>query len=393
MFENPLALADEPTKLPEHSGSTVMTQSVEQFVEQIHGSPGRVVLAVSGGGSRAIADLLDVPGASRTVLEAVVPYSEPAMIDWLGGRPDQFCCAETARAMAMAAFHKARGQDRSAPAGIGCTAGLATDRPKLGPHRAHVALQTASTTATWSVEFEKGARTRAEEERLVDRLILNVTAEACGLEQRLQIDLLPGEPIETTRADAPPKWQELLLGKIETVSLAGPSTGAIFPGAFNPMHEGHRRIIEVARQMLDVPVSLEISIQNADKPPLDYFEIDRRLRQLDPRQPVWLTRAATFEAKSRLFPGATFLVGTDTLRRIADPRFYGNRSSAMVASLERIAERGCRFLVFGRDMGMGFMRLSDLDIPDMLWEISREIPPSQFREDISSTTIRRAEAL
>ncbi len=393
MFENPLALADQPTRLPEHPDSTVMAQSVEQFVEQIHGSPGRVVLALSGGGSRAIADLLEVPGASRTVLEAVVPYSESALIAWLGGRPDQFCSRETARAMAMVAFHKAREQDRSAPAGIGCTAGLATDRPKLGPHQAHVALQTASTTATWSVEFQKDARTRAEEERLVDRLILNVTAEACGLDQRLEIELLQDEPIETTRADAPTEWQELLLGKVETVGLGGPSTGAIFPGAFNPMHQGHRRIIEVARQMLGVPVALELSIQNADKPPLDYFEIDRRLGQFDPRQPVWLTRADTFEAKSRLFRGATFPVGMDTLRRIADPRFYGNSSSAMVASLERIAGRGCRLLVFGRDMGTGFMRLSDLDLPDVLRAISREVPADQFHEDISSTSIRRAEAL
>ena len=35
----------------------------------------QLVVAVTGGGSQAIADLLTVPGASATVLEAVVPYS------------------------------------------------------------------------------------------------------------------------------------------------------------------------------------------------------------------------------------------------------------------------------------------------------------------------------
>ena len=82
--------------------------SPEQLVEQIHDSPMRIVLAATGGGSRAIADLLEVPGASRTLLEAAVPYSAAAMAAWLGTLPDGLCSAATGRAMAMAAFHRAR---------------------------------------------------------------------------------------------------------------------------------------------------------------------------------------------------------------------------------------------------------------------------------------------
>ena len=40
------------------------------------------------------------------MLEAIVPYGEAAMIAYLGGRPDQFCAPETARAMAAAAWHR-----------------------------------------------------------------------------------------------------------------------------------------------------------------------------------------------------------------------------------------------------------------------------------------------
>src|SRR5208337_4999698 len=90
-----------------HSGGLQlggMLLSPEQLIEQIHDSPRRIVLAAAGGGSRAIADLLEVPGGSRTLLEAVVPYSAPAMVDFLGGRPDEFCSAATARATAVAAF-------------------------------------------------------------------------------------------------------------------------------------------------------------------------------------------------------------------------------------------------------------------------------------------------
>src|SRR5688500_5832183 len=74
----------------------------------IHGSGRRMVIAVTGGGSGALAALLQTPGASRSVLEAVVPYSFTALVDWIGGQPDQACSEATARAMAMAAFERAR---------------------------------------------------------------------------------------------------------------------------------------------------------------------------------------------------------------------------------------------------------------------------------------------
>lgn len=366
-------------------------EQIEQLVRQIHASPGRIVLAVSGGGSRVIAQLMEVPGASRTVLEAVVPYAETAITAFLGGRPGEFCSARTARAMAMAAFHRARehGGPEALVAGVACTAGLATDRPKRGAHRAHVAIQTASLTATRSLLLEKDRRNRAEEERLVAELLIGVVAEACGVDASVKLDLLDGETIERSQAVAPQPWQDLLLGKVETVRQGVASAAAVFPGTFNPLHVGHRRMAEIARELLDQPAAMEISILNVDKPPLDYFEIERRLGQFDAQQPVWLSRAATFVEKSRLFPGATFVVGTDTLRRIADPRYYADDPAARLAAVERIARRGCRFLVFGRNMGTGFVRLADLDLPEVLRAVCREVPAETFREDVSSTAIRR----
>jgi hypothetical protein len=61
-----------------------------------------------------------------------------------------------------------------------------------------------------------------------------------------------------------------------------------------------------------------------------------------------------------------------------------------LAALRRIADRGCHFLVFGRDMGSGFTRLKDLDLPDVLQSICREVPSDEFREDVSSTEIRQS---
>ena len=382
----------------------MMLLSPEQLVQQIHDSPTRIVLAASGGGSRAIADLLELPGGSRTLLEAVVPYSAPAMVAWLGGSPDESCSAATARAMAVVAFQRARRYEDAAamPAGVACTASLATDRPKRGEHRIHVALQTAATTAAWRLHLHKGRRSRAEEERLAGRLVLNVVAEACCVVERLPLDLLEGEQVEQSSTQAPPAWQDLLLDKVERVFVNGPhpnplpkgegtSPQVIFPGAFNPLHAGHRRMIEIAQEMLGQPAALEISIENVDKPPLDYMEIERRLGQFPPEQAVYLTRAATFKEKSRLFAGATFVVGVDTLRRIAAPQYYAGDASACASAIDCIADRGCRFLVFGRDLGAGFIRLADVDLPDRLRSLCREVPPEVFREDVSSTALRQSE--
>jgi hypothetical protein len=388
--------------------------SVDQLVQRIHDTPVRVVLAVTGGGSGAISDLLDVPGASRTLLEAVVPYSPAAMTEWLGGRPDQFCSEPTARAMAMAAYLRAcryreqegdstAGQGSSGTqatpspypvAGVACTASLASDRPKRGPHRVHAALQTATATVSRSLELVKGRRTRGEEERVAASLVLNAVAEACGLDERLDLGLLAEERLDESQVVAPRSWQELLAGRVEMVEVGGRSepadraSRAVFPGAFHPLHAGHRRMAEIAAAELGVPVELEISIINVDKPPLDFIEIEDRVSQFPPQQVVWLTRAATFEEKSARFPGVTFVVGVDTMLRIADPRYHGGATAAWQAAMERIAARGCRFLVFGRERQGRFVGLEDLDLPASLRILCRGIPAATFREDISSTTLR-----
>ncbi|MGO9111452.1 MAG: hypothetical protein ACLP9L_19670 [Thermoguttaceae bacterium] len=368
----------------------------DKLVRQIHAARGQIVLVLNGG-SRAVAELLEVPGGSKILLEASVPYSEGALTAWLGSRPEQFCSSRTARAMAVVAFgHAMRyGAAEQQAAGVSCTAGLATDRPKRGPHRAYLAVQTAAQTQHWSLDLAKDARSRQEEEQIVSRMVLNAVAEACGVEQRLDLALLEHDRIETHQFTAPPPWQDLFLGRVEAIranenrELAGPAPTVVFCGAFDPLHDGHRRMAEIAQEVLGLPTAIEISILNVDKPALDYLEIDRRLGQFPPEQTVWLTRAATFDDKSRLFPGATFVVGVDTLRRIADPRYYGNDRNVMAQSLERIIARDCRFLVFGRTLGSSFLRPSEVDLPDVLHRVCIEIPPEKFRVDLSSTAIRK----
>ncbi|MFN0091677.1 MAG: chloride channel protein, partial [Acidimicrobiales bacterium] len=65
--------------------------------------------------------------------------------------------------------------------GLGATAALATDRPKKGEHRAHVAVLGAAGGRGYELTLDKGARGRAEEDRLVSDLVLAALAHVCGL--------------------------------------------------------------------------------------------------------------------------------------------------------------------------------------------------------------------
>ncbi len=374
------------------------------LVADIHATDFQVVLAVTGGGSKAISQLLEVPGASRTVIEATVPYSLPALANYLGGNPDQACSEQTARAMAMVAWKQARDllpeKEGHQLIGVGATASLATDREKRGEHRVHVAIQTATHTVSYYLPLAKGRRDRKKEQWLAAKLILLALGEACEVEsavarQALLEQLHDDEPIGHKHQDAEPSWTDLLLGRRQLVALNSEQVAeypVIFPGAFHPPHAGHLQMASIAARRLGQPPALELSIFNVDKPPLDFIEIANRVKNLQqtvPANPVLLTDAPTFRRKSELFPGCTFVVGADTIARIADPQYYPSGQLGWEAAVREIADRGCRFLVYGRQIEGNFRTLSEIEVPDALRVLCDEVPADEFREDVSSTELRR----
>jgi hypothetical protein len=377
-----------------------MNPSLRRLVEALHAGPYHYVIAVTGGGAGAVAALLSVPGGSRTVLEALVPYHERALLEFLGRAPEQFCSADTARAMAGRACERARWlAPGEAVAGAGCTAGLATDRPRRGDHRFHVAVHTGEQTLTCSLTLAKGARDRAGEEAVVDAVLLNALAEAFGLPERVDVPLLPGEEVRAERTVAPGPLAAFFRGETDAVCVesdgraraGGPAPALLVPGAFNPVHAGHWGMAEVAARLTGSAAAFELSITNVDKPPLDPDEVRRRLAQFAWRAPVWLVRAPTFVEKARLFPGATFVVGADTAERIVAPRYYHDSAEEMGRALDGIRRHGCRFLVAGRVCADGrFAELHHLDIPEGHRDLFGAIPAEAFRVDVSSTALRSA---
>ena len=126
----------------------------------------------------------------------------------------------------MRAFFRARELGTDVPlVGIGCTAGLATDRPRRGSHRVHVGIQTVDRTAVRSLVLEKGRRNREEEEEIAKWLVLNAVAEAAGLSARVPLPLFENEQVVSDTADAPEAWKKLLLGDVDVVTHGTDVTG------------------------------------------------------------------------------------------------------------------------------------------------------------------------
>lgn len=184
---------------------------------------------------------------------------------------------------------------------------------------------------------------------------------------------------------APDTWRELILGHRTTLATAPHDGRLLLPGAFNPVHHGHARMLALAEARTGRAGAYELSIANVDKPLLDYAEIAQRLAQF--QQPVWLTRLPTFVEKARAFPETVFAVGADTIERIAAPRYYGG-VTGRDAALAELRDLGVGFCVFGRLLEGRFQVLDDLPLPGLLRSLCMGVSEAEFNEPVSSTTLR-----
>ena len=371
----------------------------QQLISALHASGRKAALAITGGGSGAVSELLRVPGGSRLLIEAQVPYDGLALATFLGFAPAQACSADTATAMAQSARARAAtlvpaGTDL---VGLGATAALVSDRPRKGEHRFHIAFASSARIAHCTGVMAKGRRDRAAEEDLVSRAIVLWLAHACGIAAPSPRSLLGAdEHFAETVVTATDIVDQLVAGEIDRVTAQPdgqlvPSALrplVLLPGSFNPVHAGHMLLARVAEEIRQQPMAFELSVTNVDKPPLPGETVRRRLAQFAWKSPVELTRAPTFVEKSRLFPRTTFVIGADTAERVVAPKYYGDEVR-MHSALQEIGSSGSSFLVAVRSDAAGRVRaLSDIPVPRRYADLFSEIPEHRFRFDASSSEIR-----
>ena len=90
-----------------------------------------------------------------------------------------------------------------------------------------------------------------------------------------------------------------------------------------------------------------------------------------------------------MFPGATFAIGIDTVKRLGQARFYNNDPGLMEESFKNLISNNTRLLVFGRLEDGVFETLDTVSIPDQLRSQCEAVSEDLFRSDLSSTMLRQ----
>lgn len=304
-------------------------------VVKIIDSGWKASFVVTGGGSGALHALLATPGASRFVVEAHVPYSPEALGRFLGEKPEHSCSPEAAVLLTRQAFKFPTSGFRFLS--VACTAALQTDRERRGEDRAFICIKTGAAERLYALYFSRTSRT--EQETLLSGWLLTLIARTVGAER-----------------------------------------GLMLPGSFNPVHQGHLHLLKTAEKMTGLRGVFELSCANVDKPALDENECLRRISAIKDI-PVALTCAPRFVQKADLFSETVFVIGFDTaVRLIQDGRAEG---------WEKFQSAGIRFLVAGRRQDGVFKTLNDLSLPEGFEPLFEAVPEPDFREDISSTELRK----
>lgn len=331
-----------------------MNETDKKVIDAINNSPWKAYFAITGGGQTFIGDYLSRSGASKTVIGAIVPYSQYAFDKFVKWPVEGYASPKAARQLAVAAYNEclaARVESKRA-LGLGCACSLAKDDERKGRvHKIHVAVHTRNFTREFNGEYDQGA-TRAEEEYCVAKLLLHAL-NRCTVQADFTFPPTFDRDNEHT-ADG--QMYSDVLERPDCILLSSKfddeqTVIPIYPGSWNPLHEAHKAIASKAAEIIGAPVLLELSINNADKGQLDHVEISQLVAQVTEHYALAVTNAPTFLEKTKKFRARfnghklVFIVGADTWKRIWDPKYAGPPEQ-----LEAIFEEfGVKFLVFGRD--------------------------------------------
>ena len=377
----------------------MLPQNIEAIISAIHATPHKIVYQFTGAGAQVLSWLHAVAGSSKTILEATDHYAAASLAEAIGFEPVSFVSTQVAQALAVRAYLRACELSGVSVdvAGVGCTATIATDRAKRGEHRCCVAVCNAQSIVTYSLNLNKGLRSRQEEETIVSLVVLTAIAKICGLTGlEPSLMLQSGEKLEES-VNQLSLLNRLIEEQLPLIVVFADGRAlpvkklsdiVLLSGAFNPLHEGHRQLAEVVAKKVGRQIYFELPLVNAEKAPIGSVEAEWRIAQFYKFAPVLLTTAPLFNQKAQLFPHSTFIIGADTAARLIQPRFYNNNPAEMLAALDDIRKAGCRFLVAGRFYNNRFLTLKELNLPAGYHDLFEDISEAEFRLDISSTLLR-----
>ena len=390
---------------------------MNELIQKIHETPFKTVIAVTGGGTEVIGELLKRGNGSKTLIEAIIPYDPESFKIFIKGTPDKFCSAPAARNLAMASLLRAKELSGTFEnmIGIGATSSLTKDKERDGrKHSIYIATQTAEKTTNYEIDILNN-QNRLEQETLVSQEIIKILAYQCNLIKPkafcTENETPSGIKFENlvtlktifnfSESESHRNLTNLFLGKTCVTSakfeeIPERHSNYVFPGSFNPIHSQHIEMFKKVRKLTGEYPILEMCLRNVDKPFLDYQTIDERTSgilnsEIGPFvDDIWYTTTPKFVEKAEAFPGKTFVIGFDTLLRLADLKYCGGKQKLYDKEIAKIKANDCRFLVFHRIIdGVCSTKKDFKKLPKNLRKLVTLVSENEFMPvEISSTTER-----
>lgn len=359
----------------------------KSVLDELLDHPVKVYLAAAGAGAGMQKHLWEIPGASKFLIGASLPYAKEQMTRFIGYEPEKFVGQQTAIDMAIRSylFASSGGDPSLTPIGLGLTASVATVKEHRGRHVICCAAITKTGVIYAEEEIPKGSGRdkRGGDGAYADAVGLEVLLRAAGIRHKMPLSNHT-HIIDADEAARQAFFAHPFFTRDGQRHPANHALGrTLFPGAFNPPHKGHFYSAgqDVVFQITANPPK-DVASHVQHKPSLSLVDmLDRYLHLEGLRDVLFLEEGSTYLEKARLYPGSAFVIGSDVVMRILDPK-WGHEVEPM---LEEFVSLNTRFEVGQK---------GDIKVPDVLALVPEpyrrlfsELPASPYPE-LSSRDIR-----
>ena len=297
-----------------------------------------------GGGDLLLNDIKSDFNASEFLIGSESPYSTEHIDDILGYKPKQYCTEEIARKFAIYSFQKAikYTDDIENCIGIGLTCIVQKENERdRRLHKVYICKHEFNKTTMFVCDdfYEYLEFVERLSERSIRLCEIGQIKYILWVLLVNQIDLNDkcwknSQTITRKYFDIDNNCKNML----------------VFPGSFNPFHQGHQDCIDIAQQIFqNYQLFLELSSHNRDKGFVDYFELYNRVKNNNYN--YLLSNAKTFVDKVKFIKeinpevgNIIFMIGEDTLDRIIH-----DDCNKRWRDLQFFKDNNIKFIVFNRE--------------------------------------------
>lgn len=411
-------------------------------------------MVVAGGGNSSLKDVFNQPGASASLRSALIPYSLDSFPTYTNKSINGCVNIDTANILGETSYAKtvesllkeeSLSKDKhnisdilnSNIFSIACTATLRSLTPKRGDHRFIVSSVSNIDTFIYEFTIDKTEDlSRVQEDELTSDTIFL----AIGDRSKKPYELLSNKynPKKTVIIRDDP-FKNLYDSKIKKVlcfskdingltfdnrfncfeDINLPENTLVFPGTFNPIHNGHIELVKVALIKLGWDITkpnplivFDIGCNNADK---GFKSIDEIKKIIDQNVIILkdsgitnfafsVSSVSLYSDKSYIYKNCYILQGSDTFERVLNTKYYEHSEYKLIFSLTEIFMNGCKLIIGGRLSSPSdstilisdkkFITASSIinekgkNIPAKILDTYIELSEEDFRVDLSSSEIK-----